>query len=377
MKITGIELIAFKYISKIGRDSEGHAHPGPAREAAQPLTHIVTDEGAEGYCVGGSRETIEAAKSILLGEDPWNREKIWQKLRQHQRLAKLALADRNIGILDMALWDLAGRAVGLPVYKLLGGFRDVVPAYASTMCGDDLPGGLDTPESYAAFAIACVRKGFRAFKLHTWMPPYSADPVRDVAACRAVREAVGPDIKLMLDPYHYYNREQALYIGRALEKLGYYWMEEPMDEHNMSSYVWLSSKLDLPICGPESAEGKMYTRAEWIMAGAADMSRYDVYHAGITPMMKSIHLCESFGVRLEVHGGGPGNLQVMGAMGIPGEYYEYGLLHPFINHEENTPWLKEPIDRVDSEGNVHLPQRPGLGMDINWDFVNANRLPNA
>jgi L-alanine-DL-glutamate epimerase-like enolase superfamily enzyme len=201
--------------------------------------------------------------------------------------------------------------------------------------------------------------------------------VRDVAACRAVREAVGPDIKLMLDPYHYYNREQALSIGRALEELGYYWMEEPMDEHNMSSYVWLSSKLDLPICGPETAEGQMYTRAEWIMAGAADMSRYDVYHAGITPMMKTIHLCESFGVRLEVHGGGPGNLQVMGAMGIPGEYYEYGLLHPFINHEETTPWLREPVDRVDAKGNVRLPQRPGLGMDLNWDFINANRLPNA
>jgi L-alanine-DL-glutamate epimerase-like enolase superfamily enzyme len=78
---------------------------------------------------------------------------------------------------------------------------------------------------------------------------------------------------------------------------------------------------------------------------------------------------------LEVHGGGPGNLQVMGAMGIPGEYYEYGLLHPFINHEETTPWLREPIDRVDAKGNVRLPQRPGLGMDLNWDFINANRLP--
>jgi len=373
MKITAIETITFKYRSKVVADEEGHAHPGPEHDALQTLIQINTDEGATGYCFGGSPQAARLAAPVLIGEDPLDRERIWQRLVQHQRLNKTGLSDRVIGVVDIALWDLAGRLTGLPVYKLLGGYRDKVPAYASTMCGDDLPGGLDSPEAYADFAEACQREGYPAFKLHTWQPPYSRDPRRDVAACRAVRERVGPDMPLMLDSYHYYTREEALYIGKELAELDYHWFEEPMNEHLVSSYAWLTERLDIPMVGPETAEGKMYTRAEWILRNAADISRYDVHLAGITAAMKAVHLCESFGIRLEVHGGGPGNLQVLGAMGIPGEYYERGLLHPFLKHEERTPWLLEPIDPLDDEGFVHIPQEPGLGMRINWDFINANR----
>jgi L-alanine-DL-glutamate epimerase-like enolase superfamily enzyme len=197
----------------------------------------------------------------------------------------------------------------------------------------------------------------------------------DVAACRAVRERVGDDMVLMLDPYHYYSREEALYIGRELEKLGFYWFEEPMDEHSISSYVWLAEQLDIPIVGPETAEGKMYTRAEWIVRGASDISRGGVWDVGgITPLMKIVHLCESFGVRMEVHGGGAGNLHVLCAMGIPGEYYERGLLHPFLDYEEPPPWLHEIVDPMDDEGYVHVSQRPGLGLNINFDYIEAHTI---
>ena len=83
------------------------------------------------------------------------------------------MTDRVLASVDLALWDLAGRALGQPVHSLLGAFRDTVPAYASTMCGDDLPGGLSTPEEYADFALACKARGYTAFKLHTWQPPYA------------------------------------------------------------------------------------------------------------------------------------------------------------------------------------------------------------
>jgi L-alanine-DL-glutamate epimerase-like enolase superfamily enzyme len=181
-------------------------------------------------------------------------------------------------------------------------------------------------------------------------------------------------VRLMLDPYHDYTREEALYLGRALEELGFYWLEEPMNEHSTSSYVWLAQQLDLPICGPETAEGQMYTRAEWILRGASDISRYSVWHAGITPMMKAVHLCESFGVRLEVHGTGAGNLQVLGAMAIPGEYYERGLLHPLLDYEAQTPWLKEIVDPLDDQGYVRISQRPGLGEEIDWDYIREHEV---
>jgi L-alanine-DL-glutamate epimerase-like enolase superfamily enzyme len=378
VKIVDVKTTAFRYRSRMGRDSEGHAHPGPEHDATQTLLTIVTDEGAEGYHFGGNPEVIQhVVKPLLLGQDPLDRERIWQTLKERQRLHMGELSDRVLAAVDMALWDLTGRALGVPVYKLLGGYRDKVKAYASTMCGDDVEGGLDTPEAYARFALQCKQRGYPAFKLHTWQPPFpgAPDPKRDVAACAAVREAVGKDMALMLDCYHYYSREEAAYLGRGLERLDYYWLEEPMDEHSISSYVWLSEQLTIPVVGPETAEGKMQTRAEWIVRGASDISRGGVGDVGgITPLIKVVHLCESFGMRMEVHGGGPGNLHVLCAMGIPGEYYERGLLHPFLDYERPEPWLNELVDPMDEQGYVHISQRPGLGLDIAWDYIREHTL---
>jgi L-alanine-DL-glutamate epimerase-like enolase superfamily enzyme len=376
MKIVDVKTIRFKYSSKTARDTDGHGHPGPEHEAVQSLLKIETDEGVEGYSFGGNAQVVaNTIKPALVGEDPLYRERIWQDLKERQRLNLGTLSDGILCAVDLALWDLAGRSVDQPVHKLLGAFRDKVPAYASTMCGDELEGGLDTPEAYAEFALSCKARGYSAFKLHTWQPPISwaPDPKKDVAACRAVREAVGDEMDLMLDPFHYYSREESLYIGKALEELGYYWIEEPMDEHSISSYVWLTEQLSIPVVGPETAEGKMYTRAEWIRMNASDISRGGVRDlGGITPLVKTAHLCESFGVRMEVHGGGPGNLHVLCAMGFPGQYYERGLLHPFIDYDATPAWLNELPDPMDDEGFVHVSEKPGLGLDINFDYINSN-----
>ncbi|MCU0522118.1 MAG: enolase [Anaerolineae bacterium] len=379
MKIVDIHVRTFRYASCVIRDSEGHGHPGANHEARQSIVTIVADDGTEGTMVGGISQSVldGLVKPAILGQDPFYRERIWQTLKERQRLNLSSLSDRVVAVIDCALWDLAGRALGLPVYKLLGAYRDKVPAYASTMCGDDLPGGLDTPEAYAAFAVQCRERGYPAFKLHTWQPPIPGAPDvrRDVAACAAVRQAVGLGVPLMLDPYHYYSREQSLYLGRELEKLGFAWMEEPMDEHSMSSYVWLSDRLDLAICGPETVEGKMHARAEWIKHGAADILRGGVGDVGgITPLVKIAHLAESFGMRMEVHGGGLANLHVLCAMGIPGQFYERGLLHPFVDYEEPAPWLNRIEDPMDDEGFVHVPQQPGLGWDFNYAHIEGNLI---
>ena len=378
MKIVDVVTQRFKHRSKIVRDADGHVHPGPEHEAVASLLRIVTEEGVEGYCFGpGIAGAEDAIRPELIGRDPLYRERIWQELKKRQRLYGDALTDRVLAAVDLALWDLAGRHLNQPVHTILGAYRNRVPAYASTMCGDDLEGGLDTPEAYGRFALQCKERGYPALKLHTWQPPipWAPDPVKDVAACRAVRECVGDDMDLMLDPYHFYTREEALYLGRELEKLNYHWIEEPMDEHSIASYAWLTEQLDISVVGPEVAEGKMQTRAEWIVRRASDISRGGVWDVGgITPLMKIAHLCESFGVRMEVHGGGAGNLHALCAMGIPGEYYERGLLHPFIDYEEPPPWLNALVDPMDGEGNVHVSDRPGLGWDINWDYIEGNAI---
>jgi L-alanine-DL-glutamate epimerase-like enolase superfamily enzyme len=371
-RIAAVECLTFEYCSRVHRDHEGHGHPGPGRRAVQTLTRVRTDVGVDDHCVGGSEETAAVAARLLVGLDPFDREAIHELLRRSARLEWRALAGRMVGVLDQALWDVAGRITGLPVHKLLGAARDRVPAYASTMCGDDA--GLGDPAAYAAFARACVERGYRAFKLHTWMPPYGPDLRRDIAACRAVRDAVGPDVKLMLDPFHSYTREDALYLGRALEELDFHWMEEPMDEHATSSYAWLCQHLDLPICGPESIGGGPVTRAEWILRGAADILRTGLEHGGITSIIKTAHLCEAFGMRLELHGGGAGTLQALGAMAVPGELYEHGLLHPDLDYDAERPWLRTPADAIDADGNVLIPTAPGLGEELDWDYIEEHRI---
>ena len=377
MRIVDVIVEPFRYRSQVVRDSEGHTHPGPEHDATQTLLRIITDEGVAGYAFGVDPRIVQRiVKPLIVGEDPFYRERIWQTLKERQRLHLGVLSDRVLSAIDLALWDLVGRALNQPVHKLLGGYRDKVKAYASTMCGDEMEGGLETPEAYAEFALHCKALGYPAFKLHTWQPPVlgAPDPKRDVAACAAVRDAVGGEMPLMLDPYHYYSREEALYLGKCLEDLDYTWIEEPMDEHSTSSYVWLAEQLSIPVVGPETAEGKMYTRAEWIVRGASDISRGGVGDVGgITPLMKIVHLCESFGVRMEVHGGGVGNLHVLCAMGIPGEYYERGLLHPFLDYEQPPPWLNEIVDPMDAQGLVHVSQEPGLGMNINFDYIKEHR----
>lgn len=375
LSIVDIQTMTFRYTSHTGRDTKGHGHPSEPHEALKTVTRIRTSAGVDGYCLGGSPETAAVAMRMVGDMNPLSREAIWTELMHAQRLERRAMDDRNLAAIDCALWDFAGRLTGMPVHQLLGSSRDSVPAYASTMCGDDIPGGLDSPEAYADFAAACVAEGYPAFKMHTWMAPYGPDLDRDIAACQAVRERVGPDIKLMLDPHHEYTREEALRLGRALEELDFHWMEEPMNEHSISSYIWLTDHLDLTIVGPETAEGQMYTRAEWIVRGASDVSRVGVWDVGgITPSMKVVHLCESFRVRCEVHGGGAANLQVLGAMGIPGEFYEKGLLHPHVDFDAQSPWLKTPIDAIDERGNVAIPQGPGLGEDLDWDFIQDNMV---
>lgn len=376
MKIVDVVTERFRYKTKRSRDSEGHSHPGPERDATECLLRIVTDDGVEGYCFGSNHEVIQGiVRPALIGEDPFYREKIWQHLFHWQR-SNRTLTDRLLATVDLALWDLAGRALGLPVYKILGASRNKVLAYASTMCGDELPGGLATPEDYANYARTLKQRGYKAIKLHTWMPPiaWAPDPRKDVAACAAVRDAVGPGYPLMLDCYHGYSREQSRFLGKELEKLGYYWIEEPMDEYSTSSYVWLAEQLDIPVVGPETASGKMATRAEWIVRGAADILRGGVFdNGGITPLMKIAHLCEAHGVQIEVHSPGSGNLHALCAMGTPGEFYERGLLHPFLDYETPNPWLKELEDPLDAEGYVRVSDRPGLGQDIDFDFVREHR----
>src|SRR5262245_29922400 len=284
MKIVDVQVVPFRF--QVDRYDRGEARP--RAETVQTLTRIVTDDGAEGYYLGGQghgdqdglapagRELLSnRVKSMLVGQDPFDREKFWQWMWAAKT------PENIVGVVDMALWDLAGRVAGLPVHKLLGGCRDRVPAYASTYPN------MGMPEDYAEHALACKREGYRAYKIH---PYYYWDPATrqavpgrpshvewDIRCCRAVREAVGPEMVLMYDPWGtYHSYDDALKVGRELERLDFHWYEHPMPEHRVEPYVRLCAALDIPICSPEIVEGSVFARADWISRKASDISRMDV-----------------------------------------------------------------------------------------------------
>lgn len=381
MKIERVSATEFTFPTRRSVDAAGHSHPGPETLARQVLVTLTTDEGHQGHAFGAPevvrRHVLDAfARKVLVGQDPLHREQLWHSLEHWQRGSAGQLTDRALAVFDQALWDLAGRALKTPVYKLIGGYRDKVPAYGSTMCGDELAGGLATPDDYAAFARKLVDRGYKAIKLHTWMPPvsFAPDPAMDIKACAAVREAVGPGIELMLDGYHNYSRTDALRIGRALEKLGFSWFEEMMNEQSMASYTWLSGQLDIPVIGPESLSGKHHSRADWVQAGACDILRAGVAGTGdIGPALKVAHLAEAFGMNCEVHGNGAANLAVCAAIKNC-RWYERGLLHPFLDYDEVPAYLRRLADPMDNEGYVHLSRQPGLGEDIDFDYITAHTV---
>ena len=381
MKISAIDVTLFTYPTQRCADSAGHSHPGPENDAQMALLTLTSEDGDCGYAfappeVVRSHVVNAFFRKVLIGQNAFDRERLWQDLVHWQRGSAHQLTERALSAVEQALWDLIGRKLKQPVHKLLGGYREKIPAYGSTMCGDELKGGLSTPDEYAQFAEKLVARGYQAIKLHTWMPPvsFAPSPAMDIKACAAVREAVGPDIALMLDGYHWYSRSDALTIGKALEKLNFAWFEEPMEEESMASYAWLAENLSIPVVGPESLGGKHHSRADWVKAGACDILRAGSNGVGgIWPTMKVASLAESFGMDCEVHGNGAASLAVVGAIKNC-RWYERGLLHPFLDYDEPAAYLHSLIDPMDDEGMVSLPTRPGLGEDINFAYIEANTV---
>jgi L-alanine-DL-glutamate epimerase-like enolase superfamily enzyme len=318
VKITDIKIVSFR--THADRWDIGHAQLLPRTEIMQTVASVETDAGVTGYFFGGGSHgdqeglnVVDQAlllgriKSLLVGQDPLDREMIWKWLW-------VANISENVAsVVDLMLWDLAGRAANIPVYKLMGGARDRVKAYASTYPN------IGKPQVYADHALQCIKEGYIAYKIHPhyfWNPetgtPTPGRPSNikaDIETCRLVREAVGPDYVLMFDPWGtYMSLEEAIQVGRELEKLNFYWYEHPMPEYRVESYVRLCKELSIPILSPEIAAGGVFTRAEWILRGASDMSRIDVVRGGITGARKTAIVCEAYGLRCEMHMAGWGNL---------------------------------------------------------------------
>ncbi len=330
------------------------------------LVRILADDGTDGFAflgsalgsgAGDSEILISRIKPMLIGQDPLARERLWQTMMRRTRGTLM----RIIGAVDVALWDLAGRAAGVPIHRLMGSYRTSVPAYASSAV-------YDTAEEYADEATELKEKGWTAYKIH---PP--ADPEFDIAICASVRNAVGDKHRVMLDSTWSYDYPQALRVGQAIQEMNYYWYEDPLLEDDIYNYVKLRQQLGIPIMATEFPQAGPTSYAPWIVSQATDFLRGDVaIKGGLTSCLKTAHLAEAFHMNYEVHHGGnslnnAANLHLIMAIRNC-EYFEV-----LLPAEAQKHGLIEDIE-VDKEGLVHAFSEPGLGAKIDFELIERNKL---
>src|SRR2546425_1603785 len=260
--------------------------------------------------------------------------------------------------MDVALWDIGGKAAGMPIHRLLGSYGDRVPATASSAV-------LPSKEAYAAEAARFKADGWTAYKIH---PP--TDPATDIEVCRAVRRHVGDGSTVMLDSTWAYECPEALRVGKASEELQFHWYEDPLADDDLVNYVKLKQQLSIPILATEYTPGGFTALAPWITAGATDFLRGDpAVKGGITPLVKTAHLAEAFHMNFEVHHGGNSlnnvaNLHVIMAIKnceffevlLPAGAQKYGLV------DDNEG---------DAAGFDHFPARAGLVPAAEFPLVEA------
>ncbi|MFZ7101616.1 MAG: enolase C-terminal domain-like protein [Peptococcaceae bacterium] len=359
MKISDIKVHALKPWGTL----KNHAAWKPRKNIFN-LVRVFTDEGIEGTmmtCLTGAHplaleSCIDNIKSIIIGKDPFDRERIYYELNFTGSFFKVNKYFNSA--IDCALWDIAGKALGLPVYKLMGGSRDRIRAYASTLSYPAI-------DDYIKLGKDCEKQGFTALKLHGF-----ANWKEDIALCEAMR-AEFPNMDLMLDCLCEYGRAEALRVGRVLDKLGFYWFESPLREEDIEGHIMLRQKLDTPIAGTELNMIGFLDFPEYITRGAVDIVRtFGDYIGGITPMQKTAHLCEAFHIKNEPHSFG--NTLVQAAH-----------LHVMLSMR-NCDFFESPVPegvfdagmqetiRIDKEGYVHAPTKPGLGYEIDWNYIEEN-----
>ena len=344
------------------------------------ILRITTDEGIEGnnflsYPGPGpaaiAQQIVTFIKPLLVGADPLDIGAHWR------RMAGLShfVSPIAMGVVDVALWDIAGKAAGLPVHRLLGTCRDRIPAYFSS-------GHHATAKAYADEAVYWQEQGWQGYKLHPPRAPWLTAPplpvAVDIDACAAVREATGDDMTLMLDPSWSYDYPQALTVGQAIQDLGYYWYEDPLPRSDIHGYQRLKQQLYIPILATEVTPGGLTALPPWITGQATDFLRGDVViTGGITGLMKVAHLAEAFGMNCEVHDGynAMNNVACLHViMAIDNcDWFEVLAFNRSGDHslEHLSYGLAEPF-RVDPEGNVHAPAAPGLGAEIDWPLINSS-----
>jgi len=351
------------------------------------LVRVETDTGLVGWGEGGQygppepvADCIDAVLAPrIVGRDPRLVGRIWEELYAATRdFGQKGTYIEAISAIDIALWDILGKHLGVPIHLLLGGaFRDSVHAYA-TGCyyrGENYLNHTASLDTLAAEARSYVDLGFDTLKIKVGLLSVRADLER----VAAIRQAIGPTTALLVDANHAYNASTAIRMGRGMERHDVGWFEEPVPPEDRAGYCAVRAALDIPIAGGE-CEYTRYGFRDLLAGGCVDIAQPDITVAGGFSEWANIQaLASSFGIPVVPHVWGSGialaaALQVLAVIPpLPHTANPIPLQNePIVEFDRNRNTLRddllcEPIRLVD--GRVPVPQGPGLGIEVNMGVV--------
>ena len=334
------------------------------------VVEIETDQGLTGWgeCYGPARITAAAVETMgpwLIGQDPLRTDFLWQtiyaNLRDH---GQKGVVIQGLSGIDIALWDIKGKHFGVPVHQLLGGaLRTEVQAYATGLyrrrAGDPLHYLPDEAAGYVA-------EGFKAVKLKVGF-----GVEEDAKVTRAVREAIGPDIALMVDANHAYDAVAAIRLGRMIEQYDITWFEEPVPPEDIAGYRAVKAALPIPIAGGE-CEFTRFGFREHLVSRALDIVQPDTCAAGgLSECKKIADMAEAFAIRYNPHVWGTGiaiaaSLQLLAVL-PPHTPPSLAPLAPLLEFDRTEHPIRQAILTAPIEhdrGVVRVPDGPGLGIEI-------------
>ena len=348
------------------------------------LVEVSTDQGITGWgeCFGpgnvalANRGIVEQVIApMVVGEDAFAREFIWHKvynlLRDH---GQKGMPLQALSGVDIALWDIAAKAAGQPLYRLLGGkCRERIEVYGYGMMLRREP---DLAKSFAEEAAALAARGYAALKMKVGM-----GAKQDIGLAQAVRRALSPDIRLMVDANHCYTASDALYVGRALDELGVYWFEEPVAPEDHAGYRLLRQRLNTNIAGGEAE----FTRWGWrdlIRHECLDIAQPEVCAlGGISEYLKVLALLHAQFIPTVNHVWGSAvavavNLHLLAAMpDLPGGMHQWAPMleydttqNPFRDQLATVP-LDLDAQVAATGGFVAPPEAVGIGVEPDPDML--------
>ena len=334
------------------------------------IAAIVTNSGIEGNYTLNPRYWhpnwsnagwLDYAKRLLPGKSVLDLPAITSQYEPgRRRVGQSSYASA----IDNCLWDILGKAVGLPVYRILGAYRDKVLAYASSQHHATVEAFVDEVKRVKAL-------GYKAYKIHPpdpKTPGGRVDYKLDMEVNKAVRQAAGDDFILINDPVGVYTREEAIRVGRQMDELGYVGYEDPIPTTDVDGLVELCRAVDTPIHIGEFIFS-IYDYPAYIRAGALDVIRLIVDNiGGITGGIKVGHLAECFGMECVPHNwGGPFDHAVHFhlELAMPNNVW-FEMTQPM--EQSDRPYIKDKI-RIDKEGYVRAPTKPGLGYEIDRNVL--------